>query len=68
MKVVDVPFMKADLLNSLPSKHGLLDWDCAGSLDVDGMAESLAYIRQHASFPVSGPQRMLSIANRTTCS
>ncbi|KAI5457384.1 P-loop containing nucleoside triphosphate hydrolase protein [Mariannaea sp. PMI_226] len=35
----------------LPSKDGLLDWDCAESLDIPAMAESLAYIRQHAAFP-----------------
>ncbi|KAM5348678.1 hypothetical protein ACJ41O_008502 [Fusarium nematophilum] len=35
----------------LPMKEGLLDWDCAESLDIPAMADSLAYIRQHASFP-----------------
>ncbi|KAH7149877.1 P-loop containing nucleoside triphosphate hydrolase protein [Dactylonectria estremocensis] len=35
----------------LPSKDGLLDWDCAESLDIPSMAESLAYIRKHAAFP-----------------
>lgn len=34
-------------------KDGLLDWDCAESIDVPTMAEALSYIRQHASFPVS---------------
>ncbi|RSL70069.1 hypothetical protein CEP54_001977 [Fusarium duplospermum] len=35
----------------LPMKNGLLDWDCPESIDIPGMADSLAYIRQHASFP-----------------
>ncbi|KAF7545742.1 hypothetical protein G7Z17_g8937 [Cylindrodendrum hubeiense] len=35
----------------LPSRDGLLDWDCAEALDIPAMAESLAYIRQHANFP-----------------
>ncbi|KAH7173760.1 P-loop containing nucleoside triphosphate hydrolase protein [Fusarium flagelliforme] len=35
----------------LPTKNGLLDWDCAGAIDIPAMAESLAYIRQHAAFP-----------------
>ncbi|KAF4451395.1 hypothetical protein F53441_5661 [Fusarium austroafricanum] len=35
----------------LPTKNGLLDWDCAGALDIPAMAESLANIRQHAAFP-----------------
>ncbi|KAF7558490.1 hypothetical protein G7046_g5660 [Stylonectria norvegica] len=35
----------------LPSKGGLLDWDCAEAIDIPAMAESLAYIRQNASFP-----------------
>lgn len=37
----------------LPTKNGLLDWDCAEALDIPAMAESLAYIRQHAAFPVN---------------
>ncbi|KAM0244405.1 hypothetical protein ACHAP5_006312 [Fusarium lateritium] len=35
----------------LPTKNGLLDWDCAEAIDVPAMAESLAHIRQHAAFP-----------------
>ncbi|KAH7015533.1 P-loop containing nucleoside triphosphate hydrolase protein [Ilyonectria destructans] len=35
----------------LPSRDGLLDWDCAEALDIPAMAESLAYIRAHAAFP-----------------
>ncbi|KAK4087803.1 nicotinamide riboside kinase [Purpureocillium lilacinum] len=35
----------------LPSKNGLLDWDCAEAIDVVAMADALAYIRQHAEFP-----------------
>ncbi|KAF5608926.1 uridine kinase udk [Fusarium subglutinans] len=37
--------------NELPTKNGLLDWDCAEALDIPAMAESLTYIRQHAAFP-----------------
>lgn len=36
----------------LPTKDGLLDWDCAEAIDVPAMAEALSYIRQHATFPV----------------
>ncbi|KAG6009090.1 hypothetical protein E4U43_000047 [Claviceps pusilla] len=35
----------------LPSKEGLLDWDCAGAIDVPAMADALSYIRRHAAFP-----------------
>ncbi|GFP59130.1 nicotinamide riboside kinase [Trichoderma asperellum] len=35
----------------LPKKDDLLDWDCAESIDIPAMAESLSYIRQHAAFP-----------------
>ncbi|KAJ4124353.1 ribosylnicotinamide kinase [Fusarium falciforme] len=35
----------------LPMRDGLLDWDCPEAIDITGMADSLAYIRQHASFP-----------------
>ncbi|KAG5983694.1 hypothetical protein E4U55_007443 [Claviceps digitariae] len=37
----------------LPSKDGLLDWDCAGAIDVPAMADALSYIRRHAAFPPS---------------
>lgn len=40
----------------LPSKNGVLDWDCAEAIDVSAMAEALSYIRSHASFPVSTPE------------
>ncbi|KAK7429064.1 ribosylnicotinamide kinase [Neonectria magnoliae] len=39
--------------DELPSKDGLLDWDCAESLDIPAMADALAYIRRHAAFPPS---------------
>ncbi|KFA61220.1 hypothetical protein S40285_06444 [Stachybotrys chlorohalonatus IBT 40285] len=35
----------------IPTKNGLLDWDCAEAIDIPAMADALAYIRQHASFP-----------------
>ncbi|GAB0134254.1 hypothetical protein EsDP_00002634 [Epichloe bromicola] len=35
----------------LPSKDGLLDWDCAGALNIPAMADALSYIREHAAFP-----------------
>lgn len=34
-------------------KNGLRDWDCAAAIDIPSMADSLAYIRQHGSIPVS---------------
>lgn len=37
----------------LPSKDGLLDWDCAEAIDVPAMADALTYIRQHGAFPAS---------------
>ena len=39
----------------LPTKNGLLDWDCAEAIDVPGMADSLSYIREQAAFPVCVP-------------
>ncbi|PHH90285.1 hypothetical protein CDD83_4086 [Cordyceps sp. RAO-2017] len=35
----------------LPSKDGLLDWDCAEAIDVEAMIAALAYVRQHAALP-----------------
>ncbi|KAK7948326.1 P-loop containing nucleoside triphosphate hydrolase protein [Apiospora aurea] len=42
-------FYKAE--SELPTRDGLLDWDCAAAIDIPGMAKALAYIRQHAAFP-----------------
>ncbi|KAH8169018.1 AAA domain-containing protein [Sarocladium implicatum] len=39
--------------NELPSKNGVLDWDCAEAIDVSAMAQALSYIRSHAAFPPS---------------
>ena len=36
-------------------RDGLLDWDCAGAIDIPGMAKALAYIRANGVFPVSAP-------------
>lgn len=49
------PVMSAYDIRRLPSKNGLLDWDCAEAIDVVAMADALAYIRQHAEFPVCPP-------------
>ncbi|KAK2591740.1 ribosylnicotinamide kinase [Conoideocrella luteorostrata] len=35
----------------LPSKEDLLDWDCAGAINIPAMADTLSYIREHAAFP-----------------
>lgn len=35
----------------LPTTNGLLDWDCAESLNISDTAASLKYIREHGSFP-----------------
>jgi nicotinamide/nicotinate riboside kinase len=50
---IDILVWTISNFNRLPTKNGLLDWDCAEALDISAMAESLAYIRQHAAFPVS---------------
>ncbi|KAI1189027.1 nicotinamide riboside kinase 1 [Nemania serpens] len=35
----------------LPTKDGLLDWDCAEALNFDDMARALEYIRAEGTFP-----------------
>ncbi|KAI0388944.1 nicotinamide riboside kinase 1 [Xylariaceae sp. FL0594] len=35
----------------IPSKDGLLDWDCEGALNFDEMARALEYIRAEGTFP-----------------
>ncbi|KAI6088998.1 P-loop containing nucleoside triphosphate hydrolase protein [Hypoxylon rubiginosum] len=35
----------------LPSKDGLLDWDCAEAIDIPEMTRALSHIRTHGTFP-----------------
>ncbi|KAI2473405.1 P-loop containing nucleoside triphosphate hydrolase protein [Annulohypoxylon bovei var. microspora] len=35
----------------LPSKDGLLDWDCAESISIPDMTRALAHIREQGTFP-----------------
>ncbi|KAF9877775.1 nicotinamide riboside kinase [Colletotrichum karsti] len=37
--------------SELPTKDGLLDWDCAESISVPDMNKALAYIRENGTFP-----------------
>jgi nicotinamide/nicotinate riboside kinase len=37
----------------LPTKDGLLDWDCAEALEIPAMVKSLEHIHQNGTFPVS---------------
>ncbi|KAI3340288.1 nicotinamide riboside kinase 1 [Ustulina deusta] len=37
--------------NEIPSKDGLVDWDCAESLNFDDMARALEHIRAEGTFP-----------------
>ncbi|KAI8634098.1 nicotinamide riboside kinase 1 [Xylariaceae sp. FL1651] len=37
--------------NELPTKDGLLDWDCAESLNFEDMARALEHIRAEGTFP-----------------
>ncbi|KFZ11569.1 hypothetical protein V501_04691 [Pseudogymnoascus sp. VKM F-4519 (FW-2642)] len=38
----------------LPTKNGLLDWDCAEALSIPDIKSSLSHIQDHGTFPV-GP-------------
>ncbi|KAI4135606.1 MAG: hypothetical protein LQ347_000538 [Umbilicaria vellea] len=37
--------------DSLPFRDGLRDWDCAASIDMDGLEAALQYVHEHASLP-----------------
>ncbi|ORY64008.1 P-loop containing nucleoside triphosphate hydrolase protein [Pseudomassariella vexata] len=37
--------------NELPTRDGLLDWDCAGSLNIPDMTKALSHIRANGTFP-----------------
>lgn len=45
------------ILCRLPMKDGLLDWDCADSLNIPDMEKALSHIRTQGTFPVSESQR-----------
>ncbi|KAK5660796.1 hypothetical protein OQA88_12164 [Cercophora sp. LCS_1] len=36
---------------SLPTKHGLLDWDCAAAISIPDLESALSHIRTHGTFP-----------------
>lgn len=42
-------------------KEGLLDWDCAESLNIPDMEKALSHIRSQGTFPVSS----LSVRNES---
>lgn len=44
---------EADSIFRLPKKHGLLDWDCAESLSIPDIVNSLDHIHTNGTFPVS---------------
>ncbi|KAH8195732.1 hypothetical protein TruAng_010110 [Truncatella angustata] len=48
--------------NELPTRDGLVDWDCAESISVPDMTRALKHIRAEGTFPVS---RTMSTASRT---
>lgn len=37
----------------LPTKDGLVDWDCAEALYIPDMVKALSWIRENGTFPVS---------------
>ncbi|KAI2642193.1 nicotinamide riboside kinase 1 [Xylaria nigripes] len=37
--------------DELPSKHGLLDWDCPQAINFEDMTRALEYIRENGTFP-----------------
>lgn len=44
---------EVDINIRLPKKHDLLDWDCAEALSIPDIVNSLDYIHQNGTFPVS---------------
>ncbi len=42
-------FYKAE--ESLPFRDGLRDWDCAASIDMDGLQAALQYVHEHGTLP-----------------
>lgn len=45
-------FVLLIFLCRLPMKDGLLDWDCAESLNIPDMEKALSHIRLQGTFPV----------------
>lgn len=48
------------ILSRLPTKNGLLDWDCAGALAIPDIVKSLEHIHKNGTFPVSSSFSSLS--------
>lgn len=47
-------------------KDGLLDWDCAESINIPDMEKALSHIRSEATFPVSNNRSDLACARRSS--
>lgn len=47
-------------------KDGLLDWDCAESINIPDMEKALAYIRSEGTFPVSNNSSELACIHRSS--
>lgn len=47
------PEKVTDSSSRLPTKDGLLDWDCAESIDIPDVERALLHIRSEGTFPVS---------------
>lgn len=50
----------------LPMKDGLLDWDCAESINIPDMEKALSHIRSEGTFPVSINGSDLAYARRSS--
>lgn len=50
----------------LPYKDGLLDWDCAESINIPDMERALSHIRSEGTFPVSSNGSDLACARRSS--
>src|SRR4051794_32753021 len=50
----------------LPTKNGLLDWDCAEALSIPDIVSSLKHIHTNGTFPVSSPSLITHPLSRRT--
>jgi len=54
------------LIRRLPVKDGLLDWDCAESVNIPDMEKALSHIRSEGTFPVSNNGPGMACARRSS--
>lgn len=55
-QILQIEYVLTRHPSRLPTREGLLDWDCAEAISVPDMIKALEHIRAEGTFPVSHNQ------------